>query len=746
MEFDWQSVELSRPRIAGQHRPLVIGSFAAWGRLLGMKDSPIGLPVFQRGSAWNERRVEMLWDSLSRGYPVGTLLLAETGSQVADYEWVAKPLPSGHAGMATAIAPRPPALQLLDGQQRCVALALGFRPWDDATSMKLWLDVAALARADDGESRRRRFHACSWPHLWGRDQEERRASLAQRRRARWALGLAPHGDGELTLGETFPVDAEAPVALADIVQLLLKGQAPSLEGCLALVPDAALARPKRLERGAPPLDGPQRKSLAADRRAGLMQELDAHALADSLTRLRAALERPLLALVATGLETGQDLIESFVRLNRQGVALSEPELFFSGLKHLWPPANDLVLAVQKDPDVGHVLAPTSIVHLAVRIAAPAIAARGPESDVPRLDVDVFRRLTREGGDGLRTEMRHLLEAVPGTRRGRLAEVLADARRLLQFRPDARDDVGMPVPLLVALHWRAWHAIAAWVHAMPPDRRAEIEAQRAEVLRYAFLDHLFLDTTSEQAITRPFVLARAGDLQFPGAAIHAELQAKDLLSIEMIPSPTEYEARVQEDRARWEILRNEMALVTWGQRWRLATWFKDWDPFVGLAADDLPYDVDHITPSASLNRQGKGTQGLPENFMRDRDALRESIGNKRLWPREANRSDQDEAAKDKLFLMAVEDDVLDSTDWDPARWALRTAGDVRRASLIRDDDVRAWQAASSATGDDKDWTTPARFEAFRRAVDLRRVRLYRELHEAIGFGEWRPAEVGAGVEL
>ncbi len=36
----------------------------------------IRLPAFQRDAVWDEAHVELLWDSIIRGYPVGTLLFA----------------------------------------------------------------------------------------------------------------------------------------------------------------------------------------------------------------------------------------------------------------------------------------------------------------------------------------------------------------------------------------------------------------------------------------------------------------------------------------------------------------------------------------------------------------------------------------------------------------------------------------------------------------------------------------------
>ena len=43
-------------------------------QLLGSRD--LQLPSFQRDAVWDEERVELLWDSLLRGIPIGNLIVA----------------------------------------------------------------------------------------------------------------------------------------------------------------------------------------------------------------------------------------------------------------------------------------------------------------------------------------------------------------------------------------------------------------------------------------------------------------------------------------------------------------------------------------------------------------------------------------------------------------------------------------------------------------------------------------------
>lgn len=64
----------------------------------------IVLPSLQRGFVWRPHQIESLWDSILRGYPIGSVLMSESGK----------------------------SKELLDGQQRSTSIALGYYdPIDD---------------------------------------------------------------------------------------------------------------------------------------------------------------------------------------------------------------------------------------------------------------------------------------------------------------------------------------------------------------------------------------------------------------------------------------------------------------------------------------------------------------------------------------------------------------------------------------------------------------------------------------
>ena len=75
-----------------------------------IKHGNIALPDIQRPFVWSAAKVRDLFDSMYRGYPVGTLMLWETGAEV------------GTRQVGGGESDRVPKLLIVDGQQRLTSL------------------------------------------------------------------------------------------------------------------------------------------------------------------------------------------------------------------------------------------------------------------------------------------------------------------------------------------------------------------------------------------------------------------------------------------------------------------------------------------------------------------------------------------------------------------------------------------------------------------------------------------------
>ena len=111
-----------------------------------------GVPSLQRGLVWDPGRVEMLWDSLFRGFPVGSFVACD---RLDDEVQLTRGMPGG-----TGVTHH-----LLDGQQRAQAIGLGFRdPFAEGRrriGRVLWLDLAPPRL---GETRVYLFRATTRAH------------------------------------------------------------------------------------------------------------------------------------------------------------------------------------------------------------------------------------------------------------------------------------------------------------------------------------------------------------------------------------------------------------------------------------------------------------------------------------------------------------------------------------------------------------------------------------------------------
>ena len=666
------------------------------------------LPTFQRDAVWDEKHVELLWDSLLRDFPIGALLVARPPERASTRQ-----LQLGRGAAAKPSQADAADLVLVDGQQRAIAVALGFRQWSPGDPVRLWID---MANGEEGGAFALRL--CTLRYPWGRAARDHHKRAALERLGASAL---PADEGEW-LGQSWPADLTAPVPVAE----LLASVRPS-EAWRALVPKALGSA-----------DIPQAQAGHVER------------VLRALERLR-AYELP--AVLLEGVESLDDLGKVFERLNTQGVPMSQEDLFFSGLKLHWPDAHDLVWQVYGDEAVGRILAPTKIVHAATRLATNL--KMRPKGDVVRLDVKQFSKLVevrrRDGAAPFIKAIGHFLEpAGPQPAQGRLHEYLRLARGALAYDPGSpcgAADPGLPAPLLARLHWRVWHTLVAW---LARGERTVVEPDdRAEMLRYALFDLLAIKRHSDGLTRAPIEVVLAKRAAFPGRALYRRLvRGQEPLVEAGVQQPDAFVAGLEDGAGvpTWSPYPGERLLVMWAQRSFIARCFPQFDPTRYARSEDLPYDGDHILPRALMNRRGRKAP-CAKNFWDWRDRLLWSPGNLRYWPRSENRSDRDKSPEKKLLLRARSKPLPKKARLRAKPYELQTYGDVRDASLLPDEDLKHWRKLATGEAGDHDWSDPGRIEAMKTAVLRRRERIYRRFYEEAGFAAWlrRPHESPTGSD-
>lgn len=312
----------------------------AIAQLLDKKD--LQLPSFQRDAVWDEERVELLWDSLLRGIPIGNLIVAPSANlpkkDPAESRYgLASPSIFQETGSGECV--------LIDGQQRAIGIQQGLADWGQDRTFRLWVDVSLVQ-----EEQKRKEHTvtnafflCTRGFPWGTG-----VSDAQRRELRTKLEsehpdqIKENGqskpDYRLSLNYTRPAKAKLPIPFATVARWFISEV--RVEDSLA---ENIWPEPKPLlesdikHRITELIEGPN-PIVAADTRDLWKRDRDKIEkwIIEKQDLIRQALYRKIFFELAFGgaqiLPNPEDLGEVFNRINRLGKPLDGTDLFFSALK------------------------------------------------------------------------------------------------------------------------------------------------------------------------------------------------------------------------------------------------------------------------------------------------------------------------------------------------------------------------------------------------------------------------------
>jgi len=715
------------------------------------RESLIQLPPLQRDAVWKIGQVERLWDSLLRGFPIGSFLLAprdkgEPSRGIESHEQH----DSTYSGW-----------YLLDGHQRTRALILGVAGLKGA---RLWIDMAP--QSNSMTDRAFLFRVCTDQHPWGMQQSDpnlknEEATLSKARGQLREIhphlkNASSHYDFNLSPDDTWPVSATLPVPFVELMHLVKE----SVNTHEIITWTDLLPKYKRMEFEKHQDSNYEKQVIEAI--------LNMHKRMVVLLKLDPAID-PRLSRQALELPDAPDAIETlFERVNSGGTRLEGEDMMFSLLKAKWADAYRLVQSIVDHERVGFLLPPTAIVLSAARLARARLAStsRKGDDDAAKPKVKQFRRwIAEEDGDGESTflgEMKRFIGDSKELIKPRFVRIMLAFIDVTQYRNER--DIGLPRSLLQSLDRFAIEVVLRWIDTQldAGDFQHTLSLSLLPILR--FLVHSLLAwTNSEKASRRAFNLISDRTGQFPDEEIYKSLineeEGSPPVALEM-PCPhalndavilpergtvkglrtyTELFLNKESHEVQGEFVRrfwDKRVILLWFQRAYLEKLFPGYDPL--KMRSDSPFDYDHILPSSHLAKQGKSPKfgdtigsDETERFLANRRLYRDSIGNLRIWPGWANRRDQDAAPDKKLGLIhdgnIVGDDKLSDLGYE--KWS-----DIRDASAIYRDHDQLWKGAS---GESLDWSSPDRRRSFQNAVERRVGWLYESLHDAFEYRVWLP---------
>lgn len=256
-----------------------------------VKDNEIVLPAIQRDFVWTEGQTENLLDSIMRGYPIGIVLLWETYADI-QYRGFVRDHRSGALPTFSDNRNTRRIKLVLDGQQRLQSLYLALFGTRDGK--KMYFDVLSGVETDDVAEDRFFFYSMKKKEAdevnrWSRAEAK---LLPEDRNDGWP-------DWRVSVQELFSLNARQKRELTK-----------DITNRLALDEDDEL----RLDQNIATFD----EVFMKDQSILHATTIDESLPSDSPYRKREG-----------------DVLEIFVRINREGTRLSRSDLIFSMLKLNW---------------------------------------------------------------------------------------------------------------------------------------------------------------------------------------------------------------------------------------------------------------------------------------------------------------------------------------------------------------------------------------------------------------------------
>ena len=631
---------------------LTLRQIAGWSTAVanGEDQSPIraSVPALQRGLVWQPQQVEMLWDSILRGFPIGAFVVCQ---KVDEQE-------RGKDDRVTH--------HLLDGQQRCNAITLGFKDvfenpklasGEHSASSILWLDLNP--KLDSNSTRNFLTRITTLAHPWGyRGNDDAGCiSTSAIRDSLWKIGLKDLSSADYERPkpvQLWPHVAIAPIPLAWLLNIQAEDQVTFWEAVdRRLVTEASY-----------PWTAKAREFLsdhsdeAQSQRDYIFQGIQRAAVIRII-----ALEAPAEILEASKQEIslGQErenisnIEHLFQRLNRQGTRLDGEELAYSMIKAYWPEIADDIDTVAEG-----LMPQARLVSLAVRAAL----VTAEQERLPRvIGVSALRKMVKAD-----TEKRDLIHHYITKRLEAACELVG---KWLRYHPEDKREGLLPVHVTSIAHgapdlylllltfaertqsgevtndgWdRLLPGLVTAVHWFAKDKAKVVNrifvACRNEI-SVANLREGLADAIEPEKLSPIHTPEKVqAFIRFPD---------KDLNKwnwwhlIEGDGSPDEL---AQRQAQWWDFLgfRGNRELLLYVQREFLNDRFHNYDPARRdlWEAHNRPWDFDHILAYKYFyNRRGDNT------FMRVCAQLGNTIGNLRAWPFEDNRSDQYDTATQKII--------------------------------------------------------------------------------------------------
>lgn len=540
----------------------------------------VAIPALQRGLVWKPRQVEMLWDSILRGFPIGSFVITATQNNEGQFS-----KRGDHSEYF-----------LLDGQQRYNAIALGFTSADDQSKAVLWVDLLPSSKVNS--SRKYWVKVTTSSHPWGYANDDNCSVLSWARCREAIKEFYPDADPDqitlqaIGLTHTYPVEARLPVPLSGLIKTWFKNR--EIDAFLKNVLSAL---------------GPKKD---------LLSDVDNHSLVENVKQLWQALHVLVNYRITANVLDNQTITDEdgkqvdnvsslehlFTRLNTMGSPISPYDLRYSAIKAYWATIKET-----NDQLAGQYMPAAHLAILAFRLAITKLSleikhGEGKLAEVP--SIAQIRKIAAENGVQKAAIERLYDDTVEGSLKCILEKI--EEKLVNQGLPPVlRTSIAMNSPdvflLLMIMASRnildgfSVIGLATWIHwfTVGGNKKNVVdliltEIQTAEI------------SATEGTVKKALQMAiKKGWLLEP---IEASASNFDFPQNVFTPNWQFSQFEGQPWKPLYNIIAYNRELLIFSERQYFEKKFK-YDPAQTdfLKDHNRPWDYDHIIPKAWMSRQG-----------------------------------------------------------------------------------------------------------------------------------------------
>ena len=350
---------------------------------LDYDNSKVELPALQRGFVWKANQIESLWDSILRGFPIGSFLLSRSEDA---------------------------KLFLLDGQQRATSIAIGYyNPWNKQEDEKnnfwslknipiVWIDLVPKEKTN---TQKFVIRVVTQSHPWGYQRKDNNSilSVSDRRNALKIFRENPDNKNggyiQLSPLKVFPYDTDLPVPLSFLIEAISEQKGNWKDSLINMCKENLPINLRTKHFGGDEIN--YLEKLKETLHGLEFDDIFFNAIKNLEHVVIPAIVVKQEILKAENEQTGEDPT-LFVRLNSSGTRIAGEELIYSIYKASFPEAKKLVENIGAS-----FVAPSLVISLVSRLALSEIN----ENNYPySISVNDFRKRIKD--ENFKTKLRELI--------------------------------------------------------------------------------------------------------------------------------------------------------------------------------------------------------------------------------------------------------------------------------------------------------------------------------------------------